>query len=78
MDVMKEILPTYKPQFEDAASLLRRAAVANEFMKEYLKANPLKEGEKYAISTHSMFIATLTAEGLDPSDKKGLKNYVWT
>ena len=75
---MKATLPKYKPRFEDCASLLRRGAVAKEFMREYLRVNPLKDDEKYAVSTHSMFIATMTAEGLDENDKMGFKNYVWT
>lgn len=47
-------------------------------MREYLRMYPLKDDEKYCISTHSQFIATLTAEGLDPDDDKGFKNYIWT
>lgn len=71
------MLPSHHPRFEDCESLLRRGAVIKGFMKENLRMNPLEGDEKYAIVCHSMIIATLTAEGLDESDKMGYKNYKW-
>jgi len=76
-EVMTEVLPTHHPRFEDCESLLRRAEVIKGFMKENLRTNPLEGDEKFAIVCHSMIIATLTAEGLDESDKMGFKNYKW-
>jgi hypothetical protein len=35
------------------------------FMKENLKANPLKGQEKYALVCHSTIIAALTSDGLE-------------
>jgi len=77
MEVLKATLPTYKPRFEDAESLLRRADVIREFMREYLRAHPMEGDEKIAITCHSMLIATMTAEGPDENDSKGLKGYIW-
>ena len=75
---MMEELPKHHPRFEDCESLLRRAAVLKDFMREYVRMNPLAGGQKNAIVCHSMLIATMTAEGLDENDKMGYKNYVWT
>ena len=61
-EVMVEILPQFEPRFEDADSLLRRAVVIREFMKEYLRVNPLPEGQRNAIVCHSQIIATMTAD----------------
>jgi len=79
MEVMKETLklPEYQPRFEDPASLLRRRTIVEEFMKEYLRMNPLTGQEKYGIVCHSMLMATMTCEGLNPNDKFGLLNYTW-
>ena len=59
------------------ADLLRRGVVIDDFLKEYLRCNPLNGQQKYGVVCHSMIIATLTSSGLDPNDKKGLKDYVW-
>lgn len=76
-EVLTEVLPTFHPRFEDCESLLRRGEVFKEFMREYQRMNKLEGDEKFGVVCHSMFIATLTAEGLDESDKMGFKNYVW-
>lgn len=78
IEVMIRTLPKYKPQFEMPADLLRRKVVIDEFLKEYLRCNPLAEGKKNAIVCHSLIIATMTSQGEDPSDRKGLKSYTWT
>ena len=46
-------------------------------MKENLRINQLKGDEKYGIVCHSMIIATLTAKGIDETDKMGFKDYIW-
>jgi len=74
---MVETLPKHVPRFEDCESLLRRADVFKDFIREYLRVNPLQGDEKLCVVTHSQFIATLTAEGLDESDSKGFKGYTW-
>ena len=75
---MHRTLPLHKPSFETPADLLRRKTVIDDFLKEYLRCNPLAEGKKNAIVCHSMIIATMTSEGEDQTDKRGLKNYTWT
>lgn len=75
---MRETFKKYEHAFEDPDSLLRRAAVIDEFLKEHLRCNPLQGDQKYGVVCHSMIIATMTSEGPDPSDKRGLKNYTWT
>ena len=77
-EVFEEVLPQFKPMFEDAGSLLRRAAVIRSFYREYLRMYPLQEGYRHAIVCHSQIMATLTASGEDANDVKGLKDYVWT
>ena len=76
VEVMQKTFPKYK-QFEDAGDLLRRAAVIDEFLTEFLRANPLQGEQKHAIVCHSMIMATLTSAGADPADKYGLKDYTW-
>ena len=77
-EVMTRIFPNHKPSFETVADLLRRKIVIDDFFKEYERCNPLSVGKKYGVVCHSMLIATLTSDGEDSSDKKGLKNYVWS
>ena len=62
--------------FEDPESLLQRAQVIDEFLKEYLRMNPVGD-KKYALVSHSMIISAMTSEGTDKSDKIGFKNYTW-
>ena len=40
-DVLCEVLPQHEPQFEMPADLLRRGVVIDDFLKEYLRCNPL-------------------------------------
>lgn len=77
IEVLKETLPKYRPRFEDCKDLLRRADVIRAFMREYLEANPVEGDQKIAIVSHSMIMATMTAEGLDENDIRGFKNYIW-
>ena len=46
-------------------------------MKQVVAATPLGPHEKFCVVSHSMIIAALTAEGLDPNDPsgRGFKNY---
>jgi hypothetical protein len=52
-EVMVEVLPQYEPRFEDCGSLLRRAIVLRDFLKEYLRMNPLPEGHRNCVVAHS-------------------------
>jgi hypothetical protein len=77
---LQETLPKY-PQFEDNESMLRRCASVKEFMKENLRMNPLEGQQKYAMVCHSMFVASMTSDGLTEEHaegSKGLKNHTWT
>jgi hypothetical protein len=46
-------------------------------MRHVVDSNPVSKNEKFCVVAHSMIIAALTAEGLDPNDPrgKGFKNY---
>ena len=77
---MKEILPQYGPwpkRFEDNDDLMKRVINVKVFMNEYLQTNPLKADEKYGIVTHSCFIATMTAKGVDLTNSLGIKDYIF-
>jgi len=64
-DVMIETLRKYEIEpFEDPESLVRRAHVVDEFLKEYLRVNPVDD-RKYALVCHSMIISAMTSEGTD-------------
>ena len=76
-EVMTRIFSHHSGPFETVADLLRRKIVIDDFFKEYERCNPLAAGKKYGVVCHSTLIATLTSDGEDPSDKRGLKNYVW-
>ena len=68
-------LQKYKPEkFEDNESLLRRAWIIKDFMKEYLRTNPLEGQQKYGIVCHSVIIGAMTAEGMDKDGHYGFKN----
>ena len=58
------------PRFEKHEDLYKRGKVIKNFLREYLKANPLdtEKKEKYCIISHSRIIATLTALGVNPED----------
>ena len=78
---MRDILGKYMAEdkiFEDPHDLIRRKGLIDEFLKEYLRTNPLGEGKKYGIVCHSMIIAALTSKGVDLEDKRGLKDHIWT
>ena len=68
IEVLKSTFAKYDKAFEDVDSLLRRATVIDDFLKEHLRCNPLEGDQKYAVVCHSMIIATMTSEGADPSD----------
>ena len=53
-------------QFETDRMLLERADVFRQFMREYLAKNEMAEGERVAVVCHSKFIASLTAQGVQP------------
>ena len=76
---MVSVLDKYKEPFafEDPYDLRRRKALVDDFLKEYLRSNPLENGKKYGVVCHSMMIATLTSTGINLEDKKGLKDYIW-
>ena len=47
--------------FENLNDVFLRAEAFKLTLQEYLEANPLNQGEKLALVTHSVFISALTA-----------------
>lgn len=61
--------------FETEAEIFVRAQRCREFLKEYLRANPVNADEKIAVVCHSKIIAGMTAKGVDSDGK--LKDFFW-
>jgi len=74
---MKEAFIQAPKQFESPEDLLMRRNAVVGFMKEHLKYNPLGPNQRYGIVSHSIFIAAMTAQGLDENDCFGLKEYIF-
>lgn len=72
IEASQKIFPNYRvTMFENFGNLVARANNIKRFMKENLKANPLKGQEKYALVCHSTIIAALTSDGLeDPTNQE--------
>ena len=51
-----ELMMKFPHSYESVKDVYMRGQNFKKFIREHLKSNPLKEGEKIAVVTHSKFI----------------------
>ena len=63
-DILIETFMQFPNSFEADSDIYDRGQQFKRFIREHLKHNPLPEGEKIGVVSHSMFMMACTASGL--------------
>ena len=72
----QEILMKYLDKVENVDQRINRSNRAKEYLRQVIEAEPLKDGEKIGVVTHFVTIANMTAKGLDPEHRLGIRDMV--